>query len=750
NAFSFPTTDGSNGQVLVTNGSGVLTWSSITNTDNQALSLSGNTLTLANGGTVDLSAFANTDNQALSLSGNTLTLANGGTVDLSAFANDNTTIVQDSDNDTKIQVEETADEDIIRFDLSGTEGVVIRKNTDGDPRLELITGTNYNTFLGYGTGANNSGTRNTFVGHNSGNSNTTGEYNTLIGSFAGKNNTTGGSNTFIGRNTGFNNTTGSANTFMGQSAGLSNTTGNYGTFIGYEAGANSTNSWNTFIGHQTGLSNTSGFSNVGLGWRAGYSTTTGDKNTNIGTGAGFSNVTGTGNTFLGYFAGYNETGSNKLYIANSNTSSPLLYGEFDNSLLRVNGTLNINNEFSFPTTDGSNGQILVTNGSGSLTWSSIIDTDKQDLGLSGNNLTITNGLSVDLSAYANENTTLLQDADNDTKIQVEETADEDIIRFDIEGSETVVLKTNAQGDAMIELESTYANTFIGKDAGRVTQSTVSNNGRQNNFIGASAGYSNTTGYQNVFIGNETGYNNTIGNDNIFIGHEVGYNTTKGENNVYIGDQAGYNNITGNSNVLLGNRSGYNETGSNKLYIENSNTSSPLIYGEFDNNEIVINGNNTHNTSNYTFYVNGTAGGSSAWNNSSDRRLKENIQTVDNALDKITQMRGVTYEWKDGREAGSRLGFIAQEVEDILPQVVDTTGDYRTMQYAPITAVLVEAVKEQQAQIESLKAENATLKAQVNTIAAQNQKIAELEAMFQKMQTQINKVNTSSETEITEK
>jgi len=69
--------------------------------------------------------------------------------------------------------------------------------------------------------------------------------------------------------------------------------------------------------------------------------TTGNNNTFIGLGAGFSNRTGTGNIFLGFTAGYNETGSNKLYIDNSHTSTPLIYGEFYNKILTINGNLRV-------------------------------------------------------------------------------------------------------------------------------------------------------------------------------------------------------------------------------------------------------------------------------------------------------------------------------------------------------------------------------------------------------------------------
>jgi len=67
----------------------------------------------------------------------------------------------------------------------------------------------------------------------------------------------------------------------------------------------------------------------------------GNRNLGVGFQAGY-NAVGSGNIFLGYRAGYNETGNDKLYIHNDNTSNPLIYGEFDNELLRINGKLEIN------------------------------------------------------------------------------------------------------------------------------------------------------------------------------------------------------------------------------------------------------------------------------------------------------------------------------------------------------------------------------------------------------------------------
>jgi hypothetical protein len=125
-----------------------------------------------------------------------------------------------------------------------------------------------------------------------------------------------------------------------------NTTGYDNTFLGIDAGfSNTTGYFNTFLGRYAGHFNTTGYNNTFLGYFAGYNNTTGDFNTFLGHAAGYANTTGNRNVFIGYAAGYNETGSNKLYIDNclngSPCTSPFIYGEFDNHLLKINGEVGI-------------------------------------------------------------------------------------------------------------------------------------------------------------------------------------------------------------------------------------------------------------------------------------------------------------------------------------------------------------------------------------------------------------------------
>ena len=116
--------------------------------------------------------------------------------------------------------------------------------------------------------------------------------------------------------------------------------------------------------------------------------------------------------------------------------------------------------------------------------------------------------------------------------------------------------------------------------------------------------------------------------------------------------------------------------------------------------------------------------------SSDERLKENVQNIPNALDKVLSLNGVTFDWKqEAFDAGFNplikegdAGVLAQQVQSVLPQAVryapfdrnhegeSISGkDYLTVQYEKLAPLFIEAIKEQQAQIELLKAELAELK-----------------------------------------
>ncbi|MFC1658221.1 NosD domain-containing protein [Candidatus Omnitrophota bacterium] len=166
-----------------------------------------------------------------------------------------------------------------------------------------------------------------------------GYFNTFVGSNAGASNTTGWRNTFVGYGAGEDNTTAYRNSFFGFGAGNRTIGGEDNTFLGHVAGYYNTSGINNaFVGAAAGYRNTTGDRNAFIGSAAGAENTTGYRNTFIGYDAGANNTTGNWNIFLGQLAGYNETSSNKLYIANSwNLDDAIIYGEFNNHILRLQG-----------------------------------------------------------------------------------------------------------------------------------------------------------------------------------------------------------------------------------------------------------------------------------------------------------------------------------------------------------------------------------------------------------------------------
>ena len=94
--------------------------------------------------------------------------------------------------------------------------------------------------------------------------------------------------------------------------------------------------------------------------------------------------------------------------------------------------------------------------------------------------------------------------------------------------------------------------------------------------------------------------------------------------------------------------------------------------------------------------------------SSDIKLKKNINTIDNALDKVLNLRGVEFDYIESGE--HNIGVIAQEVEKVLPDLIHTNEetDTKSVAYGNLTAVLIEAVKE-------LKKENDALSARIQSL-----------------------------------
>lgn len=275
------------------------------------------------------------------------------------FAN-KTNLLTDNNGDTKVQVEESPDDDIIRFDVEGTEQLVLTTNPANIPRLELdnaqsniligkdaghliVTGKG-NIGIGKGTlyhsdtmsnlvaigdsalyhngavslntfpfpasantaigakalYANTGGFYNTAIGDHSLYSNDTGYYNTAVGSRALELNTSGNSNTAIGTWALSSNTNGEANTASGQAALTSNTGGNNNSAYGWDALVyNTFGNNNTACGFSAMLFNTDGSSNVAIGMEALYANKSQNNLVAVGDYALHSNYSGIANTAVG-------------------------------------------------------------------------------------------------------------------------------------------------------------------------------------------------------------------------------------------------------------------------------------------------------------------------------------------------------------------------------------------------------------------------------------------------------------------
>lgn len=197
--------------------------------------------------------------------------------------------------------------------------------------------TQYNTFLGASTPASSiTGIGNTGIGTNALANITTTNNNTAIGANTLSASAGSTSSTAVGSSA-LRYNIGDANTAIGVSAMTNNTSGANNVAVGNLAlTANTTGLYNMAIGFASLYSNSTGSNNMGIGAES-LRFATGSQNTAVGTwaGRGTASYAGSNNVFIGYSSGSAETGSDKLYIANSATTTPLVYGDFATKYLAV-------------------------------------------------------------------------------------------------------------------------------------------------------------------------------------------------------------------------------------------------------------------------------------------------------------------------------------------------------------------------------------------------------------------------------
>ncbi|OHD13783.1 MAG: hypothetical protein A2Y41_03700 [Spirochaetes bacterium GWB1_36_13] len=183
----------------------------------------------------------------------------------------------------------------------------------------------------------------------------------------------------------------------------------------------------------------------------------------------------------------------------------------------------------------------------------------------------------------------------------------------------------------------------------------------------------------------------------------------------------------------------NNSGDNLVLFQNGNVGIGIA-GMIPTEKLTVAGN---------IYTSGTV------TQASDFRYKKNIQTLENPLEKILSLHGVSFEWKTEEyqdkhfSEGKTIGFIAQEAEKVVPEVVQTAKDgYKSMAYANITALLVEAVKELKLKndeaLQKLQSENEILKERVLSLETQNQellkKLSSYESKMEKIDAMLINLN----------
>ena len=145
--------------------------------------------------------------------------------------------------------------------------------------------------------------------------------------------------------------------------------------------------------------------------------------------------------------------------------------------------------------------------------------------------------------------------------------------------------------------------------------------------------------------------------------------------------------------------------------------------------------NSASANGYRLYINGAVLGTS-FTTTSDRRLKTDIRPLTGALALVQALHGHRYRWNaqgvtlGGTAGREQVGVIAQELETVLPELVSTgTNGIKTVNYAQLTPVLIEAIKEQQQQIETLKAQNQALQARTALVEADHASLLTMQAQL---------------------
>ncbi|MEM9680587.1 MAG: tail fiber domain-containing protein [Bacteroidota bacterium] len=313
------------------------------------------------------------------------------------------------------------------------------------------------------------------------------------------------------------------------------------------------------------------------------------------------------------------------------------------------------------------------------------------------------------------------------------------LKNNVNGYFNVSIGTNALHDNT----SGYKNVAVGP--GTLLENLT---GVSNIAIGPSAMQSRNDGHRNIAVGGGGLLENINGTGNVALGTDAGYFNEIGDYNLFLGHKAGQDNL-GSNNVFIGYRSGFSpnfDDVSNTLIIDNTTESSPLIYGEFDNEILAFDakvgiglsnpnvplqiatgsdadlglgsgmivlgdelGSNLVLDKNEIQARNGGLASSlylqqnggniyvgDAIIQSSDIRLKKDIQDISYGLQEILKLRPAEYYWKDVKKDNKSLGLIAQEVQTVIKNLVTNNAeqDKYGVSYTELIPILIKAMQEQ--------------------------------------------------------
>lgn len=644
--YTLPVSDGSNGQVLTTNASGILSWATATG---GASSING--LSDARSGGADFTG-------SLLLGHNLVAPGSGG---------------DGADYNTGVGLG-----DVIRYITTGDYNTALGYNA-----LAGVNAGSYNTALGYNalavvTTGNfnvavgteslvsiNGGGANIGIGSTAGRQITSGERNVSVGHEAGFGITTGNDNISIGygihrdgQESGFNGATGSYNIGIGSAAMYNGAEGSYNIAIGQQAlryikGGNaniaigdyaafsmSDGSDNIAVGQQAGYTLSDGSANVVIGQQAGYSLLHGLQNVLIGHNAG-RYLTGSGNVLLGYQVGYDNTlvsYDNLLMIDNSNTLTPLIQGDFSANTLTFNGATTTTGDVTVGGgASASEVRLLEPLGIGSHYTAFKAQTQSSNITYT---LPATIGTANQVLSLQNTDGTLeWATASGGGASAINDLTDavKNIDQF----TNSMILGHQTTGT----LSAASNNTAVGMAAmDAITE------GDDNTVLGYNAATALTEGSQNVTIGSGAGSGLTLGSGNVLVGYNVGSGLT---------------------------------TTSNMLYIDNSSTTLPLIQGDFLQDTLRFNGSTT--TSGKTVYEPPTtANAKSVTANTSTGAGAEDIATFTNTYEKVavtaTSSAGFVQlpAGTDGQVVYLRLAFTASGSNTVT--VVNSNNNNTAMVY----------------------------------------------------------------------